>query len=227
MVHPIRCQVFFGSACPFSQIVLHKRLLRWFCVTYHLARQVRFYMPCHQFNSSVKCSMTVCNQFSLLKKDQKFRQTIKGRYVEQFHEISIISRNKWDHHWARVWQLLSRGLRLYFLCATTSDLVVGLLYNTHKKHKTRVRCCANADGAKAVKDYLPVADGGRSERQMENDFQHVYPLQWSQSEKPFDWRSNISSATRSNRVYEEWAFVKETYHHKQYCWCDTYRLSTR
>lgn len=28
-----------------------------------------------------------------------------------------------------------------------------------------------------LSEILPVADGGRSERQMENDFQHVYPLQ--------------------------------------------------
>lgn len=51
-----------------------------------------------------------------------------------------------------------------------------------------------------LSEILPVADGGRSERQMENDFQHVYPLLEPEGET-FDLRGNIPCAIGSDRVY--------------------------
>lgn len=168
------------------------------------------------FNTSVKCSMTVCNRFNLFKENNGSDKVFKGEYVEHFRinksfgEISMISRNKWDHHWGRGPGTLGCALHFYF-CVPPSWIWLEICWIAlqHKKtgHESAV---VPVQMEQKLSDFLPVADGGKSERQMEKWLPTCLSSSVAPERKTFDWWGNIPCATQSNRVWfgETWVWCK-------------------
>lgn len=126
---------------------------------------------------------------SLQKRTIVEAKLFKGGCVEHFHinksfgEISIISRNKWDHHWEQAWQPLSRTLHSYFSVPPRSIWLV--ICWTALQHKNRMRglLLCQCRWSWSCQEFFA---SGRWWEQRKGKWSHAYPLQWSNFKS--DWR---------------------------------------
>lgn len=140
------------------------------------------------------------NQFNLSRRTIVQTNKFKGDMVSILKSI---------HHWEKLEWLAEtnettteRGpgsLCLHSAVLNCFSNTLNLAGNLHKKTE-RGSAVVPVQMEQKLSEFLPVADGGRSERQMEKMASKMFTSLLEPERKKLDWRGNIPFATKSNRV---------------------------